>query len=177
MKKADYKTLSLDIANDYEKTLCPQFNLESYINRTDINSITILKLQKYLAELGYSITVTESPQNAFICKICKTELRKKYEEIKKLHNKEGKGKTGPKPIDDEKIVSLIYELYTDKKGLSLNWIAEYLNNNGYKPIRGKKWYKSTISNILKNETYLKLGIIDSETFTKAQNILSLNKRR
>ena len=67
------------------------------------------------------------------------------------------GKKNPKTkyeINDAevKVAKLIFELYA--KGNGLKNIAMHLNKNGHKPRSGNKWSKTTIANILKNETYI-----------------------
>lgn len=62
-------------------------------------------------------------------------------------------------------VRLIFELYA--KGNGIKNIAMLLNKKGYKPRSGAKWSKTTISKILRNETYIGWTVFnkrDSKTF-------------
>jgi len=49
-------------------------------------------------------------------------------------------------------VRLIFELYV--KGNGLKNIVTYLNTHDYKPRSGGKWSKSTVANVLRNESYV-----------------------
>ena len=53
---------------------------------------------------------------------------------------------------EAEIVKLIFDLYA--KGNGLKNIVMSLNKNGYKPRSGNIWSTTTISNILRNETYI-----------------------
>jgi len=49
-------------------------------------------------------------------------------------------------------VRLIFKLYT--KGNGLKNIVNYLNGHGYKSRSGGRWSKSTVANVLRNESYI-----------------------
>ncbi|NOZ86335.1 MAG: hypothetical protein GXP49_08705 [Deltaproteobacteria bacterium] len=53
--------------------------------------------------------------------------------------------------EESKVVREIFDMYTS--GRSLKKIVRYLNYKGIPPKRGKKWYPTTISKILKNPLY------------------------
>ena len=66
-----------------------------------------------------------------------------------------------------KTVKLIFELYS--KGNGVKNIVMYLNKNGYSPRSGDKWSKTSISNLLKNESYIGWTVFnkrDKKTFGK-----------
>jgi len=64
-------------------------------------------------------------------------------------------------------VRLIFDLYT--KGNGLKNIVLYLNSNGHKPRSGGKWSKSTVANVLRNESYIGWTVFnkrDKKTYGK-----------
>ena len=86
------------------------------------------------------------------------------------------------------IVKEIYSMYL-KKDMSLQNIADYLNDNGIFNAKGNVWNKQSIKNILTNDFYCgmikhgtvnKLGtheeIINKIIFGKVQRKLSDNRR-
>nr|BDD44589.1 integrase [bacterium] len=68
---------------------------------------------------------------------------------------------------EAKTVRLIFELYV--KGNGLKNIVNYLNTHDYKPRSGSKWSKSTVANVLRNESYIGWTVFnkrDKKTYGK-----------
>ena len=64
-------------------------------------------------------------------------------------------------------VRLIFDLYA--KGNGLKNIVTYLNTHGHKPRSGGKWSKSTVANVLRNESYIGWTVFnkrDKKTYGK-----------
>ena len=71
---------------------------------------------------------------------------------------------------EAKIAKLIFDLYI--KGNGSKNIAIHLNKNEYKPRSGNVWNKNTLSNILRNETYIGWTVFNKrhkKTFGKQFN--------
>lgn len=64
-----------------------------------------------------------------------------------IDNKVQRKKPGRKPYDNVQVIMLIKNLYAND--CTLGQIARYLNSKGIKPQKGKKWYRSTVSLMLK----------------------------
>jgi site-specific DNA recombinase len=56
------------------------------------------------------------------------------------------------PNEQADIVRTIYDLYINEN-MGCNKISDYLNNRGFLTARGSKWYRSAVSNVIKNKVY------------------------
>jgi len=68
---------------------------------------------------------------------------------------------------EARVVKLIFDLYA--KGNGLKNIVTYLNANGHKPRSGGKWSKTTVANLLRNESYIGWTVFnkrDKKTYGK-----------
>lgn len=77
---------------------------------------------------------------------------------------------------DAEIVELIFNQYLE--GVNVASIANYLNDNGVKPHRAKKWTQQTIRNVLRNKVYIGLlNVNGRDTFVEGKHspIIDLNK--
>ena len=63
------------------------------------------------------------------------------------------------------VIKLIFSMYIDKKGGEL--ICNYLNENDYKPPKGKYWSKNTVLGMLKNEAYIGTTIFNKRAPVKS----------
>lgn len=176
LENTKYKEIAQQIINCYICNNQTQFNLSEYEQIKNITPVMLLNIRVELACQGYLLTSGITNNTPYTYKLRKTKLLKEYEKLKGYVNKDSK-KPGPKPVTDPNLVKLIYSMYTDDLSCTLSQIANYLNSNGYSSLKGKKWYKSTISYILQNKAYVDLSLIDNETFLKAQTKLQLNKRK
>lgn len=69
---------------------------------------------------------------------------------------------------EEKMIKLVFDLYTSGKGL--DFICNKLNALGFKPRRGKDFSKSSITHILTNPVYIgKIKYTDKATIKKVVN--------
>jgi DNA invertase Pin-like site-specific DNA recombinase len=66
---------------------------------------------------------------------------------------------------EAKLIKLIYVLYGEK-GLSNNYIVNYLNEGNMPAPNGNKWTKSTIWSILHNQTYIGNAIYNIRNYHK-----------
>ena len=142
-------------------------NLEDSIvvgNFANKNNVKII----YTRQLHFD---TMDPFSSFIVKNVSSMMNQGYSleysmKVKKgLTNKIKKGEwNGKSPygydlvnshlqINEEEanVVKLIFSMYLDKKGGEL--ICNYLNENHYKPPKGKYWNKNSVLGMLRNEAY------------------------
>lgn len=69
---------------------------------------------------------------------------------------------GRKEYLDTETIQYIYSMYLSGKSLQL--IADTLNDEGIATKAGGKWAKSSVRFILLNDTYVKKGIVDINTY-------------
>lgn len=65
----------------------------------------------------------------------------------------------------QEVLDLIFQRRSHGENYEL--IARELNQKGYLSAQGKQWHMSAVRNIVKNRYFLVNGLVDSETFSKA----------
>jgi site-specific DNA recombinase len=77
------------------------------------------------------------------------------------------------PNEQADIVRTIYDLYINEN-MGCNKISDYLNNRGFETARGSKWYRSAVSNIIKNKVYCGYIQWQKKDYIKPKDV---NKKR